>query len=97
VRPPSPEFAFTHIHGLTWEDVRACVNRSGATASKSNAPTHDALVQKYRRCHWTFTYALLSPYVPDEVPDFLQWGWSLSDPKLGLFTQNIKRNDGNEK
>ncbi|WP_339716985.1 exonuclease domain-containing protein, partial [uncultured Sneathiella sp.] len=21
IRPPSPEFYFTHIHGLTWEDV----------------------------------------------------------------------------
>lgn len=23
IRPPTKEFAFTHIHGLTWQDVRA--------------------------------------------------------------------------
>ncbi len=22
IRPPTPEFAFTHIHGLTWNDVK---------------------------------------------------------------------------
>jgi len=22
IRPPSPHFAFTHIHGITWDDVR---------------------------------------------------------------------------
>lgn len=22
IRPPSPEFVFTHVHGITWDDVR---------------------------------------------------------------------------